>query len=115
MTAALFVLSVPNGKFVADLQPGLSGSPITFNYRLGMWPFVSLMFVLGCAIGIGKASVYKHIPDYFPNDVAGLSGCSAPSGFLPATRVRRTGTLERCSADGFPGSPWLDRLEPAVA
>jgi NNP family nitrate/nitrite transporter-like MFS transporter len=44
--------------------------------------FASLMFVLGCAMGIGKASVFKYIPDYFPRDVAAVGGVVAMLGAL---------------------------------
>ena len=82
MTAALFVLSVPNGRFVVDLAPGGSGTPLTFSYRLGLGPFAFLMFVLACAMGIGKASVYKYIPDYFPRDVGAVGGIVGMLGAL---------------------------------
>jgi len=82
MTVALVVLSVPGGTFVADLQPGANRAPPTFSYRLGLWPFASLMFVLGCAMGIGKASVYKYIPDYFPSDVGAVGGVVGMLGAL---------------------------------
>jgi len=82
MTATLLLLSLPNGTFVADLRPGTYDAPLTFSYRLGLWPFVSLMFVLGCAMGIGKASVYKYIPDYFPRDVGAVGGIVGMLGAL---------------------------------
>jgi NNP family nitrate/nitrite transporter-like MFS transporter len=62
MVVALIVLSVPSG--------------------MGLWPFATLMFVLGCAMGIGKASVYKYIPDYFPNDVGAVGGIVGMLGAL---------------------------------
>jgi len=62
MVAVLIVLSVPS--------------------RIGLWPFAALMFVLGCAMGIGKASVYKYIPDYFPNDVGAVGGIVGMLGAL---------------------------------
>jgi nitrate/nitrite transporter NarK len=31
--------------------------------------FIALVFVIGCAMGIGKAAVFKNIPEYFPKDV----------------------------------------------
>jgi NNP family nitrate/nitrite transporter-like MFS transporter len=82
MTVTLFVLSMPSGTFVADLQPGLHRAPLTFSFRLGLAPFATLMFVLGCAMGIGKASVYKYIPDYFPNDVGAVGGVVGMLGAL---------------------------------
>ena len=36
--------------------------------------FVALVFMVGVAMGIGKASVYKYIPQYFPNDVGAVGG-----------------------------------------
>ena len=62
MCATLCVLSVPG--------------------RLDIRLFVTLMFVLGCAMGIGKASVFKYIPDYFPQDVAAVGGVVAMLGAL---------------------------------
>jgi NNP family nitrate/nitrite transporter-like MFS transporter len=62
MVVVLIVLSVPSG--------------------LGLWPFAALMFVLGCAMGIGKASVYKYIPDYFPHDVGAVGGVVGMLGAL---------------------------------
>ncbi len=82
MAVVLVVLSLPSGTFVADLQPGANRAPLTFSYRLGLWPFAGLMFVLGCAMGIGKASVYKYIPDYFPRDVGAVGGVVGMLGAL---------------------------------
>lgn len=50
--------------------------------RLDLRLFVVLMFVLGCAMGIGKASVFKYIPSYFPQDVAAVGGLVAMLGAL---------------------------------
>jgi NNP family nitrate/nitrite transporter-like MFS transporter len=52
------------------------------GHWLGLSSFVSLMFVLACAMGIGKASVYKYIPDYFPNDVGAVGGVVGMLGAL---------------------------------
>jgi MFS transporter, NNP family, nitrate/nitrite transporter len=82
MLVTLVILSVPSGTFVADVRPGADLSPLTFTYRLGLWPFTGLMFVLGCAMGIGKASVYKYIPDYFPKDVGAVGGVVGMLGAL---------------------------------
>ncbi|NOT25501.1 MAG: NarK/NasA family nitrate transporter [Acidobacteria bacterium] len=82
MTATLLLLSLPSGTFVADLRPGVHDEPFTFSYHLGLWPFAGLMFVLGCAMGIGKASVYKYIPDYFPTDVGAVGGVVGMLGAL---------------------------------
>jgi NNP family nitrate/nitrite transporter-like MFS transporter len=79
MAISLCVLSVPSGRFIAD---GSGGVPITLTYRLGLWPFAIMMFVLGCAMGVGKASVYKYIPDYFPEDVGAAGGVVGALGAL---------------------------------
>jgi NNP family nitrate/nitrite transporter-like MFS transporter len=81
MIVTLVILSIPSGTFVTDLQ-GATRGPVSFTYRLGLWPFATLMFLLGCAMGIGKASVYKYIPDYFPNDVGAVGGAVGMLGAL---------------------------------
>jgi len=63
MTAVLIALLVPSRS-------------------LGLLGFAGLMFILACAMGIGKASVYKYIPDYFPNDVGAVGGVVGMLGAL---------------------------------
>jgi NNP family nitrate/nitrite transporter-like MFS transporter len=82
MIAVLMVLSMPSGRFVVDAQPGAGGAPFIFVYSLGLWRFSTLVFVLGCAMGIGMASVYKYIPDYFSNDVGAVGGIVGMLGAL---------------------------------
>jgi NNP family nitrate/nitrite transporter-like MFS transporter len=43
-------------------------------FQANVWIFTFLSFILGSVMGIGKAAVYKHIPDYFPNDVGVVGG-----------------------------------------
>ncbi|MEO7890625.1 MAG: MFS transporter [Vicinamibacterales bacterium] len=82
MIVTLVILSIPSGTFVADVQRGGVHTPVSFSYRLALFPFASLMFVLGCAMGVGKASVYKYIPDYFPKDVGAVGGAVGMLGAL---------------------------------
>lgn len=82
MIAALLALSVPNGTLVMDVPLGAGVGPFTLTHRLGLWPFAGLMVVIGCAMGIGKASVYKYIPDYFPQDVGAVGGVVGLLGAL---------------------------------
>jgi NNP family nitrate/nitrite transporter-like MFS transporter len=49
---------------------------------LGVWGFTILMFVVGCGMGIGKASVFKYVPDYFPRDVGAVGGLVGMLGAL---------------------------------
>lgn len=44
--------------------------------------FTTLMFVVGVAMGVGKASVYKYIPNYFPHDVGAVGGLVGSLGAL---------------------------------
>ena len=44
--------------------------------------FAILVFIIGCAMGIGKAAVYKHIPEYFPRDVGAVGGLVGSLGAL---------------------------------
>jgi len=63
----------------------MSGTLIALSlpgHWLGVSSFAGLMFVLACAMGIGKASVYKYIPDYFPNDVGAVGGVVGMLGAL---------------------------------
>jgi len=43
-------------------------------FQANVWVFTFLSLILGSVMGIGKAAVYKHIPDYFPNDVGVVGG-----------------------------------------
>jgi NNP family nitrate/nitrite transporter-like MFS transporter len=62
MTAAGVVLSLPLG--------------------LGVWTFTAVLFVLGVGMGLGKAAVYKLIPDYYPRDVGAVGGIVGMLGAL---------------------------------
>ena len=51
-------------------------------FQANIWVFTALVFVVGIAMGIGKAAVYKYIPDYFPNDVGVVGGIVGVIGGL---------------------------------
>ena len=51
-------------------------------FQANVWIFTALVFVLGIVMGIGKAAVYKHIPDYFPNEVGVVGGIVGVLGGL---------------------------------
>lgn len=51
-------------------------------FQANVWIFTFLVFVLGIIWGIGKAAVYKFIPDYFPNEVGVVGGMVGVLGGL---------------------------------
>ncbi len=73
-------------------------------FQANIWVFTGLCFIIGSVMGIGKAAVYKHIPNYFPDDVGvvggivgmvgGLGGfvCPVIFGYL----LRETGLWTTC-------------------
>lgn len=51
-------------------------------FQANLWVFTALVFFVGIAMGVGKAAVYKHIPEYFPNDVGVVGGIVGVIGGL---------------------------------
>ena len=51
-------------------------------FQANVWIFTGLVFMVGIAMGIGKAAVYRHIPDYFPNDAGVVGGMVGVLGGL---------------------------------
>jgi NNP family nitrate/nitrite transporter-like MFS transporter len=49
---------------------------------MSVLPFTILVLVVGVAMGIGKASVYTYIPQYFPKDVGAVGGLVGAVGGL---------------------------------
>ena len=52
------------------------------EFNPSVWMFTALVFAVGIAMGIGKAAVYKHIPDYFPDQVGAVGGLVGVIGGL---------------------------------
>ncbi|HWP84146.1 MAG TPA: MFS transporter [Terriglobia bacterium] len=72
---------VSPGETVAKKQ--LLARGITHIYfQANVWIFTFLVFVVGIVMGIGKAAVYRHIPDYFPEDVGVVGGMVGVIGGL---------------------------------
>lgn len=44
------------------------------NFSANLSVYVALVILIGISWGIGKAAVYKHIPEYFPNEVGVVGG-----------------------------------------
>jgi len=51
-------------------------------FQANVWIFAALVILLGSIWGIGKAAVYKHIPDYFPEEVGVVGGMVGVLGGL---------------------------------
>lgn len=51
-------------------------------FQANVWIFTGLVFTVGIMMGIGKAAVYRHIPDYFPHDVGVVGGLVGVIGGL---------------------------------
>lgn len=67
MTFAAGVLALPAGAL---------------GFTLDVWSFTALVFLIGIGMGVGKAAVFKYIPDYFPKDVASVGGLVGLLGAL---------------------------------
>jgi len=51
-------------------------------FQANVWIFAFLVVLLGSVWGVGKAAVYKHIPDYFPEEVGVVGGMVGVIGGL---------------------------------
>ncbi len=74
------ILMMPNGHIVISHPDGTQSEHLA--YSIGLVPFAVLVFLLGCAMGIGKAAVFKHIPEYFPDNVGAVGGLVGMLGGL---------------------------------
>lgn len=52
------------------------------NFDANMWVYLVLVILIGISWGIGKAAVYKHIPEYFPTEVGVVGGMVGMIGGL---------------------------------
>ena len=69
------------GDAVAKRQ--LVAQGVTHIYfQANVWVFTGLVFIIGIAMGIGKAAVYKYIPEFYPDDVGVVGGIVGVLGGL---------------------------------
>jgi NNP family nitrate/nitrite transporter-like MFS transporter len=80
MLLASGILMMPYGYIVLDNPDGTTSEVLPWS--VGVALFTVLVFAIGCAMGIGKAAVYKHIPEYFPKDVGAVGGLVGSLGAL---------------------------------
>jgi MFS transporter, NNP family, nitrate/nitrite transporter len=80
MLIASGILMMPYGYIVLQQPDGTSSEVMPWSVSVQL--FTVLVFLIGCSMGIGKAAVYKHIPEYFPNDVGAVGGLVGSLGAL---------------------------------
>jgi NNP family nitrate/nitrite transporter-like MFS transporter len=54
----------------------------SLGFEVGPWTFFALIEVIGVGMGVGKASVYKYVPEYYPSDVGLVGGLVGTLGAL---------------------------------
>jgi NNP family nitrate/nitrite transporter-like MFS transporter len=74
----LLMLSYPNTDYVIH---GIDG-PIAFSTQMNLIPFVLTIFVLGFFMSLGKAAVYKYIPNYYAKNIGSVGGLVGMIGGL---------------------------------
>lgn len=72
---ASFFLMLPNGTLTLS-------NGHTLQIGSGPGVFTLLVFLVGIGMGIGKAAVYKYVPEYFPKDIAAVGGLVGALGGL---------------------------------
>jgi NNP family nitrate/nitrite transporter-like MFS transporter len=84
MLVATFLLSAPSGHIVFYVPEKFvaGGQYETLRFTMGPFWFTVLVFIVGVCMGIGKAAVYKYIPEYFPKDVGAVGGLVGLLGAL---------------------------------
>ena len=73
-----FMLSYPETDYVIY---GID-APIAFSTRMGLVPFVIVIFILGFFMSLGQAAVYTHIPVYYSDHVGAVGGLVGMIGGL---------------------------------
>ena len=75
---AFFILSYPQTDLVIQTTKG----PQSIHLGLNATLFTVILFGVGIAMAVGKASVFKFISDEFPKDIGAVSGAVGLAGGL---------------------------------
>ena len=75
---AFFILSYPQTQFTVQTVNGIA----TFDIALSPTTFTILLFIVGVATAVGKASVFKFIADDFSHNIGAVSGIVGLAGGL---------------------------------
>lgn len=73
-----FLLSYPQTNLVVKTVTG----DVNFHIGLSSWMFTVLLFIVGVAMAVGKASVFKFIGDDFTHNIGAVSGVVGLAGGL---------------------------------
>lgn len=73
-----FLLSYPQTSMIIQTTTG----PLHLDLALSPWVFTALLFIVGTAMAVGKASVFKFIADDFSDNIGAVSGVVGLAGGL---------------------------------
>lgn len=84
MLSACLILSIPSAKIILNVPANIdpAGQREALSYSMNATWFTVWVFIVGVCMGIGKAAVYKYIPEYFPADVGAVGGLVGMLGAL---------------------------------
>ena len=84
MLLASGILMMPQGYITIEVSnaKALDGTLEVLPWHVNLFSFTLLTIALGSAMGVGKAAVYKHIPEYFHDRVGAVGGLVGALGAL---------------------------------
>ncbi len=68
---SFFFMSYPPTEYTIQQ---MGGETLTFTLSMPVWLFTTLLFIVGIAWGIGKASVFKYLSDEYDHNLGLVSG-----------------------------------------